>query len=176
MTDILETARIRIRPTKPEDAETLVKIRNTEFVKRYNLYSDRTADEMREEFTEKTSLTLILKGEERIFGFVEYKPDFMRYHSDALELSSYLGEEDARKGYTYETLLAIEKYFFEVKGVSRLTAHIYADNIGSIRLVEKGGFRREGYLEEAVYNDRGEVFDLALYTLSKKEYEKRNLL
>ncbi len=174
--EILETERMILRPTRAEDAELLVKIRNTQFVQRYNLYVDRTAEEMRAELLEKTCLTLILKEEGRIFGFVEYKPDFIRYHSDALELSSYLGEEDARKGYTFEALLAVEKYFFEKKGVSRLTAHIFADNIGSVRLVEKGGFHREGYLEEAVYNARGEVFDLVLYTLSKKEYEKRNLL
>jgi ribosomal-protein-alanine N-acetyltransferase len=63
--------------------------------------------------------------------------------------SAYLGyygmAEFSRKGLMTEALRAVTTFAFEDLGLHRLEANIQPDNIASIALVRRLGFRQEGY-------------------------------
>ncbi len=164
------TARLCLRPAEPRDAAALALIRSTEFVCRYNLYTPVTEEEMREELSEKEGFALTSRADGRVIGFMEYKPDGFRYRCASLELAAYLGEADAGQGYIPEALEAVKRYLFEETDTTRLSINIFVGNTASVKVVERSGFTCEGCLAEAVCTPDGRVFDLLLYSLSKRDY------
>ena len=60
------------------------------------------------------------------------------------------------------------KYAFEVMKLHRIEASIHPDNIASINLSEKLGFKREGLRMGSAYNRRTKIFeDRLIYGLVK---------
>ena len=60
-------------------------------------------------------------------------------------LGYYIGQPFARRGYMTEGLKLAARYAFEELGLHRLEANIQPENLASIALVRKLGFRREGF-------------------------------
>jgi [ribosomal protein S5]-alanine N-acetyltransferase len=58
--------------------------------------------------------------------------------------------------------------------LNKIIAHVDVDNIGSIRCLEKNGFKEEGYLKEHFCKNY-KYYDVKLFGLTYKEWE-RNLL
>lgn len=68
------------------------------------------------------------------------------------------------QGYMQEALTAALDYGFDTMGLHRVQAEIHPDNVASIRLTERLGFRHEGLHREQGYW-RGQFHDLACYSL-----------
>lgn len=79
-------------------------------------------------------------------------------------LPSYWG-----RGYAQEALRAALAYGFDALELNRVEADIDPRNQASCRLVERVGFRREGYLRER-WHVNGEITDTALYGLLAREF------
>lgn len=60
-------------------------------------------------------------------------------------LGYYLGAPYARQGYMTEGMQLVIRYAFTQIGLHRLEANIQPDNLPSIALVRKCGFRKEGF-------------------------------
>ncbi|GAB2219177.1 hypothetical protein Droror1_Dr00006808 [Drosera rotundifolia] len=60
--------------------------------------------------------------------------------------------------------IAAEKAFEEMEGLVRLEALVEAENLGSVRVLEKVGFKREGVLRKYGICD-GVVRDFCIYSL-----------
>jgi len=60
-------------------------------------------------------------------------------------LGYYLGAQHAGRGYMTEALRLMLKHAFENLKLHRLEANIQPDNLASIALVKRAGFRKEGY-------------------------------
>jgi [ribosomal protein S5]-alanine N-acetyltransferase len=60
-------------------------------------------------------------------------------------LGYYAGEPFAGQGYMSEGLRLVVRHAFGTLGLHRLEANIQPGNRASIRLVRRGGFRREGF-------------------------------
>lgn len=75
-----------------------------------------------------------------------------------------------RKGYTSEALAAIMKFAAEEMKVKKIYAHIYVDNIASIRASEKMGFVKTGeqYYEEF----HGEKYLHDIYCVDLEVYSR----
>ncbi|KQT61294.1 MULTISPECIES: GNAT family N-acetyltransferase [unclassified Aureimonas] len=61
-------------------------------------------------------------------------------------LGYWMGEVHAGSGWMYRAVEALKPFIFEVEGLHRIEAACLPSNERSIRLLEKSGFRREGYL------------------------------
>jgi RimJ/RimL family protein N-acetyltransferase len=73
-----------------------------------------------------------------------------------------------RKGYASEALTAVARWALTEGGLQRAWLTANTDNVASIRVAEKAGFRREGTLRRAGLEDDG-LHDLALFSLLDDE-------
>lgn len=67
---------------------------------------------------------------------------------------------------TKAVLLAIEDGFKELE-IVRIESFVDPDNIGSIRVLEKAGLQKEGYLKKYLIH-RGEIRDRIVYGITRK--------
>ncbi|MEO8393913.1 MAG: GNAT family protein, partial [Chloroflexota bacterium] len=74
------------------------------------------------------------------------------------------------KGIMTEAVRAMARFGFEVLNLNRIEADAAAENVGSIRVLEKVGFQREG-LQHEQYFEWDEFHDLVLFALLKKDFE-----
>lgn len=82
-----------------------------------------------------------------------------------------LKTQNRGKGYGSEALALFSAYLFATKPIRRLRIQTASDNIGSQRVAEKCGFKREGVLRQA-YFYRGRVCDFLIYGLLRDECQE----
>jgi RimJ/RimL family protein N-acetyltransferase len=70
------------------------------------------------------------------------------------------------KGIASEALRAVCEYAFNQTGVKAINAYVLADNIGSVRVLEKAGFARTQVLEKA-YEIDGVKYDDWVYRVER---------
>ena len=86
------------------------------------------------------------------------------------EIGFALGRARQGKGFGTEAVGLLVAFAFQVLGLHRLEADADPRNEPSLRLLERLGFRREGYLRER-YHVNGEVQDSVLLGLLRPEWE-----
>jgi RimJ/RimL family protein N-acetyltransferase len=72
------------------------------------------------------------------------------------------------QGYATEALVAVARWMLTEGGIQRAWLTANTDNLASIRVAEKAGFRREGTLRRAGIEDDG-LHDQALFSLLDDE-------
>ena len=169
----LETPRLQLGRLTPEDAPALLKIQNTDFVLRYNGMDAWDEAQMRGWIEKKGERQFALrkKTDGALIGVVGLDEDSLRYETGSVEINYYLAEEAANQGYMTEALTAILAYLFTACGVSLVAARSFAPNTASRRLLLRLGFREEGLLRRAVKGYGGVIYDDALYSITKEEFE-----
>lgn len=85
------------------------------------------------------------------------------------EIGFALGRASWGQGLMPDALGALIDHSFEDMGLHRIEADVDPRNGASLRLLEKLGFRREGYLRERYLKD-GEVQDSVLLGLLRQDY------
>lgn len=78
------------------------------------------------------------------------------------EVGYWLGEEHWGHGIATEALVAMTRYAIETHGFTRLFALPYAENLASIRVLEKAGYTLEGRLRRSAIKD-GRILDQLQY-------------
>ena len=86
------------------------------------------------------------------------------------EVGYALGRNHWGKGLMKEALVRLFDFAFEELGLRRLEADVDPRNARSVALLEKLGFRREGYLRERWFVS-GEVQDALFYGLLRREWD-----
>ena len=90
------------------------------------------------------------------------------FHADWEVRSAEIGYgvrgSERGKGYATEALGAVARWALTEGGVQRAWLTANTDNVASVRVAEKAGFRREGTLRRAGLEDDG-LHDLALFSL-----------
>ena len=114
---------------------------------------------------------LIPKLSRRIIGFCGFH-DWAFRHFRAELGYAISDQEDKQQGYMTEALDAVIRYGFEQMGLNRIAANIAPDNHPSLRIVEKMGFVREGYLRQHHYVD-GKLHDAIAFSLLKGEWGRK---
>jgi RimJ/RimL family protein N-acetyltransferase len=76
------------------------------------------------------------------------------------------------QGYGTETLGALLKFGFEQVGIHRIIATCDTRNIGSMRVMEKNGMRREAHFIQQIWQ-KGEWRDSYLYAILRNEWKDR---
>lgn len=77
------------------------------------------------------------------------------------------------QGYVSEAVNRVLQMLFEGLGANRVTSECNESNIRSWRLLERCGFRREGYVQKDAGNAGGSISRDCLYVLPRKAYFNR---
>lgn len=148
----LQGNRCVVRPWRMDDAEAVVRHANNINVARQlrdrfpHPYTRANANAFLKAATsapEPSNLAIDVDGE--AIGAVGYVPgiDVERFSA---EIGYWLGESYWGHGIATEALLLVTTHVFETLNLLRLFALPFADNAGSIRVLEKAGYTREGTL------------------------------
>ena len=112
-------------------------------------------------------LAVCLKENDLHIGNV-YLTD-IKYINRSAESHILIGNKDFwGEGYAREALLQILRYGINEHGLNRIEAHINADNIASIKMHMKCGYKKEGVLRQALYKN-GEFKDVVVMSILKEE-------
>ncbi|WP_144511103.1 GNAT family N-acetyltransferase [Bacillus sp. FJAT-22090] len=148
---------IYIRPLTLSDADELLNLekRNQLFFDKYS--STRPSNYL----TIETQKELIEKWEQNTKKELEYRFGIFKANEDLLIgtiglfqvargprhcaiLGYSLDQKHNGKGYTTEAAKLVVNYAFEILNLHRIEAGVMPHNIGSIRVLEKAGFHKEG--------------------------------
>jgi len=165
----IETGRLRLRTPRPTDAGPLLAIRNSPYVLRFNPMKPWDLARMEQQVEEESHSDRVLYIEEKtaggLIGGIWLGEDALRYGPAAFDLSYYLAENQAGKGYMTEALSHAMPYAFQKLGAQVVSARVFRDNAASARVLEKLGFTHEGTLRLAIQTQDGVIHDDMLFSL-----------
>ncbi|MBN2635936.1 MAG: GNAT family N-acetyltransferase [Prolixibacteraceae bacterium] len=152
MNDILTFGNISLRPLEPDDIDLLYRwendmevwmVSNTKTPYSKYILAQYIKESIKDIY-ETRQLRLIIQNEkQKAVGAVDLF-DFEPYHLRAGVGILIHKKDDRNKGYASNSLEALSKYAIEVLGLRQLYANISADNLNSISLFEKAGFKKTG--------------------------------
>jgi [ribosomal protein S5]-alanine N-acetyltransferase len=87
-----------------------------------------------------------------------------------VNLGYWMGREHAGKGLMTEAVGVIIPFVFDTLGLHRIHAAFLPDNAASRRVLEKNGFKEEGFAEKYLQID-GKWCDHVLFGLTRERYE-----
>lgn len=79
------------------------------------------------------------------------------------------------RGYAGEALKELLVFVFYERNINRVSAHILEDNIQSVRMFEKLGFKKDGLLRQSVYKD-GKYKNQYIVSILREEFKIENCL
>lgn len=152
---LLEGQRCRVREWLKSDAEALAEHANSINVARnlrdrfphpYTLKDARSFLRQAVAARDPTNLAIEVGG--AAVGAIGYVPgrDVERFSA---EIGYWLGESCWGRGIVSEALQLVTRHAFEQMNLLRLFALPFADNIASVRVLEKAGYVKEGLLRSS---------------------------
>lgn len=91
--------------------------------------------------------------------------------SQSCTLGYWMGEPHAGRGLMHRAVELLKPFVFDVEGLHRVEAACLPTNARSIRLLEKSGFRREGYLHKYL-KIAGSWEDHYLYSILAEDWAR----
>lgn len=177
---VLRTTRLVLRPFERHDAEDLLGVFADPEVVRYwssGAWTDiAQAEAMIAEalqgYREGGILryAIALLDSDRLVGICNLRGFFEQ--NRRCELGYALAREHWGRGYAAEALEALLGHAFHELDLNRIEADIDPRNDASARLLERLGFRREGYMPER-WIVHGEKADTAFYGLLRRYWDER---
>lgn len=165
----LRTKRLLLRLPRETDIPGYIAICNSEFVLRYNAMTVATEEKVASIFQEanerKNMLLLELPDSGVVIGAICIEEDSIRWDVNSKELSFFLDESYARKGYMKEALKEVIRYLFEDKKVACIGARAFVPNVASRRLLESLGFCKDGIIPHCVKGYGDIIYDDTLYSI-----------
>ena len=147
----LKTDRLVLRQLVIEDADELFKTLSDEEVMRYwSSGPHETIDETKAYLAWNVAVDAghkcwaITIDSESALGWVILIP----HRKNSYELGYILRRDCWRNGYLFEAASSVLDYAFDSMAARRVMADTDPDNAGSVKLLEKLGFRQEGYLRD----------------------------
>lgn len=180
---ILRTARLALRPFETGDAADLLNVFADPEVVRYwstGTWTDiAQAEAMIAEAHQAYRegglyrYAIALGDTNRLIGICNLRGYFEQ--NRRCELGYALGSGYWGQGYAGEALEALLEHAFHALDMNRIEADIDPRNDASARLLEKLGFRQEGYMPER-WIVHGEKADTAFYGLLRRYWDERAAL
>jgi RimJ/RimL family protein N-acetyltransferase len=146
------TERLLLRPVRDEDVDRILEYRNLPEVTRWLLRTEVDPPSLRSAWQRAAanpddhSRAVVLDGV--VIGTVSLElvdgmgQPGMPPRTEA-ELGYLFDPAYGGHGYASEAVAAVVAYAFDALGVRRITAGCFADNLASVRVLEKVGMRRE---------------------------------
>ena len=179
-TPIITTERLRLRPFTADDVAAKYAIFSDPQVARY--WSSEPWTEMGQAQAaiadalaayrdgSELRLAIELRATGQVFGHVNLHHFFKQ--NRRCELGYALASTHWGQGYATEALEAALGYGFRELDLNRVEADIDPGNLASARLLERLGFRKEGYMPERWFV-HGQTADTVFYGLLKRYWDAR---
>ncbi len=176
----LNTERLLLRPIHKSDAESVFRYRSDALTNKYQGWIPKTVDDVVSFIDNRVSPVIDING--TWFQYVIIKKDdgaligdvglhFFGPNNKQVEIGCTIDKNYQKHGYASEALSEIFRYLFNTLGKHRIIASIDPRNEGSIRLVEKLGFRKEAHFKESIFLD-GEWLDDLIYAVLRSEWKE----
>jgi [ribosomal protein S5]-alanine N-acetyltransferase len=106
------------------------------------------------------------KEEDDVIGDIGYAP----HHKLNAEIGFKLQPAYWNQGLMTEAVLIVVQFLFTETETLRIEAMTRPKNYGSIKVLEKCGFQKEGILRKCEHH-QGESWDMGMYSLLKEEFD-----
>ena len=177
----IHTDRLSLRAISNSDLDDIYEIFSDPEVMRYwstpplphKQAASDLITEIHESFQRRISLKwgITLPSENVLIGTATlFQPDFTNHR---VELGYALGRKYWGRGYMCEALNAVLNYAFAELEMHRIEADVDPRNASSVRMLERLGFQREGYLRER-WQVNGEIQDALFYGLLRPDWKGLN--
>jgi len=174
--DIIKTDRLYIRILEMKDKDAFFKYRSMPEIYQYQSWRPKSISEI-EEFINKniviftntanTWLQLaICLNEGQMIGDIgiHFMDDYQ------IEIGYTLSPEYQGNGYAFEAVKAVINYAFSELNKHRITASVDPDNLRSIKLLERIGFRKEAHFIKSFRMDDN-WYDDYVYAILEDEWK-----
>ncbi len=175
----METKRLLLRPFRPSDANDVLEYANDAEWVRYQVnvpypFTLKDTEEFVRRFSDPAAWSnqpmFAMVFERKVVGQVYLHFDRLDIQNERAELGYMLSRELWGQGLTTEAARAIVDWGFKNKGFHRIYAYCDPRNIGSWRVMEKLGMRREGLFRHHLkWND--EYRDALYYGILRSEWD-----
>ncbi len=173
----LSTGRLHLRPIQLSDARELWSYRSDRVANRYQGWIPGSIEDAEQFISERVSPVLnvngtwfqfavILRANGRMIGDIGLH--FFDNANRQVELGCTLGTGYQGCGYATEALMEVIRYLFGTLDKHRLIASIDPENLKSIHLFERLGFRKEGHFRKCRLQD-GQWIDDLIFALLREE-------
>ena len=176
---ILETNRLILRPIAIDDINEIFAYRSDKETNKYQGWIPETVEDVRV-FVENIATEINLP--ETWFQFVIIEKlsstiigdlgiHFLDHENKQVELGCTLKKDSQRKAYAMEALGRVIDYVFTDLKKHRIVASIDPDNISSLRLLNRLGFRQEAHFVESMFI-QGKWVDDVRFAMLESEWQK----
>jgi RimJ/RimL family protein N-acetyltransferase len=117
---------------------------------------------------------LIEKKDGNKLGFISHF-HVLHVAGKLLEIGYSLVPDERMKGYCSEAVMIMVDYLFLSRDVLRIQATTDVRNLGSQKVLEKAGFKKEGTIRKMLFI-RGESRDAYLYSILREEWKEPKVL
>jgi len=121
--------------------------------------------------TDYNFLVFLVSGRREVLVGGLTLSNIRRRAAQHVSLGYWMGREHAGQGLMTEAVGLIVPFVFNTLGLHRLHAAFLPDNAASRRVLEKNGFREEGYAENYLQID-GRWADHVLFGLTREQYDR----
>lgn len=177
----LETSRLIIKPISIEDKNAVFEYRSDAETNKYQGWIPKTIDDV-VTFINKTAkqinlpetwFQLVIQEKETLKIIGDIGIHFFDKENKQVEIGCTLHKKFQHKGYATESLKRVIEYLFNELDKHRIITSIDPENISSIELVKRIGFRKEAHFVESLYIN-GKWVDDVIFALLKKDYFNTN--
>jgi len=176
----LKTKNLTLRPLSVEDAASLFAYRSDPSVYKFHNWKPMSVEDA-VKFIENSSFTDSLrKGRWNQLGIYQKDSSQMTgdigvhpFEEKQTEIGFTISPQFQQKGFGVEAVERILKYLFENNHFYRIIARTHPQNIGSINLLKRLGFRQEGHFSKSTFID-GVWQDDLFFAILSHEYESEN--
>ncbi len=172
------TNRLTIRPIDLADADRIFSYRSDKQANEYQSWIPETIDDVCDFIHNQTAkkfnlpntwfqMVLLNRESGELIGDVGIH--FLDTYGFQVELGCTIDKNWQQKGYATEALQAIINQLFNTYNKHRIACSIDPRNEKSIKLIERLGFRREGYFKKSILI-KNEWFDDLIYAILKEEW------
>lgn len=178
---LLETSRLIIKPISIENKNAVFEYRSDGETNRYQGWIPKTIDDV-VTFINKTAkqidlpetwFQLVIQEKETLKIIGDIGIHFFGKENKQVEIGCTLHKNFQHKGYATESLKRVIEYLFNELDKHRIITSIDPENISSIELVKRIGFRKEAHFVESLYIN-GKWVDDVIFALLKKDYFNTN--
>lgn len=177
---VLETERLLLRDLNIEDKEAIFEYRSDAKINQFQSWVPKTLEEVEtfihrnsKEFNKPESWYQLLitdKKTKEIIGDVGVH--FIDSENQQVEFGITLSKKHHHKGYASETLKGLTELMFKDLKKHRITTSIDPENVSSMKLMERIGFRKEGHFIKSL-NLNGAWVDDVIYALLQEEWANK---